>query len=137
MNFSSLELIAISAAAAIGARHCSELLDRMTLPMQCTYVHPFLHIEHVASSPPVAIESTRGIAGTSLSRTVNRAMEAAIGQADRARQGPPRDHRPRPPRLEQFVVEAVATTSPLHRAILNNEQFIRGDSTRFMDKFSL
>jgi acetyl-CoA carboxylase biotin carboxylase subunit len=40
--------------------------------------------------------------------------------------------------LEQFVVEGVKTTIPLHRAILNNEQFIRGDiSTRFMDKFSL
>jgi acetyl-CoA carboxylase, biotin carboxylase subunit len=39
--------------------------------------------------------------------------------------------------LEQFVVEGVKTTIPLHRAILNNEQFIRGDiSTRFMDKFS-
>jgi acetyl-CoA carboxylase, biotin carboxylase subunit len=40
--------------------------------------------------------------------------------------------------LEQFVVEGVKTTIPLHRAILNNEQFIRGDiSTRFMDKFSI
>ena len=40
--------------------------------------------------------------------------------------------------LEQFVVEGVKTTIPLHRAILLNEQFIRGDiSTRFMDKFSL
>ncbi|HEX2061582.1 MAG TPA: acetyl-CoA carboxylase biotin carboxylase subunit [Thermoanaerobaculia bacterium] len=40
--------------------------------------------------------------------------------------------------LEQFVVEGVKTTIPLHRALLNNEQFIRGDiSTRFMDKFSL
>ncbi|HYH09724.1 MAG TPA: acetyl-CoA carboxylase biotin carboxylase subunit [Thermoanaerobaculia bacterium] len=40
--------------------------------------------------------------------------------------------------LEQFVVEGVKTTIPLHRAILNNEAFIRGDiSTRFMDKFSL
>ncbi|HEX2834563.1 MAG TPA: acetyl-CoA carboxylase biotin carboxylase subunit [Thermoanaerobaculia bacterium] len=40
--------------------------------------------------------------------------------------------------LEQFVVEGVKTTIPLHRAILNNEHFIRGDiSTRFMDKFSL
>jgi acetyl-CoA carboxylase, biotin carboxylase subunit len=40
--------------------------------------------------------------------------------------------------LEQFVVEGVKTTLPLHRAILNNEKFIRGDiSTRFMDKFSL
>jgi acetyl-CoA carboxylase biotin carboxylase subunit len=40
--------------------------------------------------------------------------------------------------LEQFVVEGVKTTIPLHRAIINNEQFIRGDiSTRFMDKFSL
>ncbi|MBV8520403.1 MAG: acetyl-CoA carboxylase biotin carboxylase subunit [Acidobacteria bacterium] len=40
--------------------------------------------------------------------------------------------------LEQFVVEGVKTTIPLHRAILNNEQFIRGDiSTRFMDNFSL
>ncbi len=40
--------------------------------------------------------------------------------------------------LEQFVVEGVKTTIPLHRAILNSEQFIRGDlSTRFMDKFSL
>jgi acetyl-CoA carboxylase biotin carboxylase subunit len=40
--------------------------------------------------------------------------------------------------LEQFVVEGVKTSIPLHRALLNNEQFIRGDiSTRFMDKFSL
>jgi acetyl-CoA carboxylase, biotin carboxylase subunit len=40
--------------------------------------------------------------------------------------------------LEQFVVEGVKTTIPLHRAILNNERFIAGDiSTRFMDKFSL
>ncbi|MGZ5381344.1 MAG: acetyl-CoA carboxylase biotin carboxylase subunit [Thermoanaerobaculia bacterium] len=40
--------------------------------------------------------------------------------------------------LEQFVVEGVKTSIPLHRAIVNNEQFIRGDiSTRFMDKFSL
>ena len=40
--------------------------------------------------------------------------------------------------LEQFVVEGVKTTIPLHRAILNNEQFIRGDiSTRFMDDFTL
>ncbi|HEY0160373.1 MAG TPA: acetyl-CoA carboxylase biotin carboxylase subunit [Thermoanaerobaculia bacterium] len=40
--------------------------------------------------------------------------------------------------LEQFVVEGVKTTIPLHRAILNNERFIAGDiSTRFMDKFSM
>jgi len=40
--------------------------------------------------------------------------------------------------LEQFVVEGVKTTIPLHRAILNNETFIRGElSTRFMDKFTL
>jgi acetyl-CoA carboxylase biotin carboxylase subunit len=40
--------------------------------------------------------------------------------------------------LEQFVVEGVKTSIPLHRAILNNEKFIRGDiSTRFMDHFSL
>ncbi|MDP9192445.1 MAG: acetyl-CoA carboxylase biotin carboxylase subunit [Acidobacteriota bacterium] len=40
--------------------------------------------------------------------------------------------------LEQFVVEGVKTTIPLHRAILNNDKFIRGDiSTRFMDKFSM
>jgi acetyl-CoA carboxylase biotin carboxylase subunit len=40
--------------------------------------------------------------------------------------------------LEQFVVEGVKTTIPLHRAILNNDKFIRGDiSTRFMDNFSL
>jgi acetyl-CoA carboxylase biotin carboxylase subunit len=40
--------------------------------------------------------------------------------------------------LEQFVVEGVKTTIPLHRALLQNEQFIRGDiSTRFMDNFTL
>ncbi|HUP62783.1 MAG TPA: acetyl-CoA carboxylase biotin carboxylase subunit [Thermoanaerobaculia bacterium] len=40
--------------------------------------------------------------------------------------------------LEQFVLEGVKTSLPLHRAILNNDQFIRGEiSTRFMDKFSL
>ncbi|MEA2491607.1 MAG: acetyl-CoA carboxylase, biotin carboxylase subunit [Acidobacteriota bacterium] len=40
--------------------------------------------------------------------------------------------------LEQFVIEGVKTTIPLHRALLQNEQFIRGDiSTRFMDNFTL
>jgi acetyl-CoA carboxylase, biotin carboxylase subunit len=40
--------------------------------------------------------------------------------------------------LEQFVIEGVKTSIPLHRAILQNEQFIRGDiSTRFMDRFTL
>ncbi len=40
--------------------------------------------------------------------------------------------------LEQFVVEGVKTSIPLHRAIVNNEKFIRGDfSTRFMDHFSM
>jgi acetyl-CoA carboxylase biotin carboxylase subunit len=40
--------------------------------------------------------------------------------------------------LEQFVIEGVKTSIPLHRAILNNDKFIRGDiSTRFMDHFSL
>jgi acetyl-CoA carboxylase biotin carboxylase subunit len=39
--------------------------------------------------------------------------------------------------LEQFVVEGVKTSIPLHRSIVNNEQFIRGDiSTRFMDKYT-
>ena len=39
--------------------------------------------------------------------------------------------------LEQFVIEGVKTSIPLHRAILNNEKFIRGDiSTRFMDHFT-
>ena len=40
--------------------------------------------------------------------------------------------------LEQFVVEGVKTSIPLHRAIVNNDKFIRGEfSTRFMDHFSL
>ena len=40
--------------------------------------------------------------------------------------------------LEQFVVEGVKTSIPLHRAILLNEKFIRGElSTRFMESFSL
>jgi acetyl-CoA carboxylase, biotin carboxylase subunit len=40
--------------------------------------------------------------------------------------------------LEQFVIEGVKTSIPLHRAILQNDQFIRGDiSTRFMDRFTL
>ncbi len=38
--------------------------------------------------------------------------------------------------LEQFIIEGVKTSIPLHRAILNNEQFLRGDfSTRFMEAF--
>ncbi|HVS32007.1 MAG TPA: acetyl-CoA carboxylase biotin carboxylase subunit [Thermoanaerobaculia bacterium] len=38
--------------------------------------------------------------------------------------------------LEQFVVEGVKTTIPLHRAILNDAAFVRGDfSTRFMESF--
>jgi len=40
--------------------------------------------------------------------------------------------------LEQFVIEGVKTTIPLHRAILNNDAFIKGDfSTRFMETFDL
>jgi acetyl-CoA carboxylase biotin carboxylase subunit len=38
--------------------------------------------------------------------------------------------------LEQFVIEGVKTSIPLHRAILNDERFVRGDiSTRFMESF--
>jgi acetyl-CoA carboxylase, biotin carboxylase subunit len=38
--------------------------------------------------------------------------------------------------LEQFIIEGVKTTIPLHRAILNDERFVRGDfSTRFMETF--
>jgi acetyl-CoA carboxylase, biotin carboxylase subunit len=38
--------------------------------------------------------------------------------------------------LEQFVIEGVKTSIPLHRAILNDDRFIRGDfSTRFMEQF--
>jgi len=40
--------------------------------------------------------------------------------------------------LEQFVIEGVKTSIPLHRAVLLNEKFIRGEfSTRFMETFSL
>jgi acetyl-CoA carboxylase biotin carboxylase subunit len=39
--------------------------------------------------------------------------------------------------LEQFVVEGVKTTIPLHRAVLNDPRFVSGDiSTRFMESFS-
>jgi acetyl-CoA carboxylase biotin carboxylase subunit len=39
--------------------------------------------------------------------------------------------------LELFIIEGVKTSIPLHRAILNNEKFIRGDfSTKFMEEFS-
>jgi acetyl-CoA carboxylase biotin carboxylase subunit len=39
--------------------------------------------------------------------------------------------------LEQFVIEGVKTSIPLHRAIINNDRFIKGDiSTRFMDHFT-
>ncbi len=38
--------------------------------------------------------------------------------------------------LEQFIVEGVKTSIPLHRAILNDPRFIKGDmSTRFMEAF--
>jgi len=38
--------------------------------------------------------------------------------------------------LEQFIIEGVKTTIPLHRAILNDPRFVRGDiSTRFMESF--
>jgi acetyl-CoA carboxylase biotin carboxylase subunit len=38
--------------------------------------------------------------------------------------------------LEQFVIEGVKTSIPLHRAILNDRRFIKGDiSTRFMEAF--
>jgi len=39
--------------------------------------------------------------------------------------------------LELFIVEGVKTSIPLHRAILADERFIRGEfSTRFMEEFS-
>ncbi|HUP48250.1 MAG TPA: acetyl-CoA carboxylase biotin carboxylase subunit [Thermoanaerobaculia bacterium] len=38
--------------------------------------------------------------------------------------------------LEQFIIEGVKTSIPLHRAILDDERFARGDfSTRFMETF--
>jgi acetyl-CoA carboxylase biotin carboxylase subunit len=38
--------------------------------------------------------------------------------------------------LEQFIIEGVKTTIPLHRAILNDPRFVAGDiSTRFMESF--
>ena len=38
--------------------------------------------------------------------------------------------------LEQFIIEGVKTTIPLHRAILNHPAFVKGDiSTRFMESF--
>jgi len=38
--------------------------------------------------------------------------------------------------LEQFIIEGVKTSIPLHRAILANEKFVKGDfSTRFMETF--
>jgi acetyl-CoA carboxylase biotin carboxylase subunit len=38
--------------------------------------------------------------------------------------------------LECFIVEGVKTSIPLHRQILSNEKFLRGDiSTRFMEEF--
>jgi acetyl-CoA carboxylase biotin carboxylase subunit len=38
--------------------------------------------------------------------------------------------------LELFIIEGVKTTIPLHRAILNDAAFMRGDvSTRFMETF--
>jgi acetyl-CoA carboxylase biotin carboxylase subunit len=40
--------------------------------------------------------------------------------------------------LEQFVIEGVRTSIPLHRALIADERFIRGDfSTKFMETFSL
>ena len=38
--------------------------------------------------------------------------------------------------LELFIIEGVKTSIPLHRAILDDPRFIRGDlSTRFMEEF--
>jgi acetyl-CoA carboxylase biotin carboxylase subunit len=38
--------------------------------------------------------------------------------------------------LDLFIIEGVKTSIPLHRAILDDERFIRGDiSTRFMEEF--
>jgi acetyl-CoA carboxylase biotin carboxylase subunit len=38
--------------------------------------------------------------------------------------------------LDAFIIEGVKTTIPLHRAILEDERFVRGDiSTRFMEQF--
>ena len=38
--------------------------------------------------------------------------------------------------LDLFIIEGVKTSIPLHRAILDDPRFIRGDiSTRFMEDF--
>ena len=38
--------------------------------------------------------------------------------------------------LDAFIIEGVKTSIPLHRAILEDERFVRGDiSTRFMEEF--
>ena len=38
--------------------------------------------------------------------------------------------------LEQFVIEGVKTSIPLHRAIIEDPRFLKGDlSTRFMETF--
>ena len=38
--------------------------------------------------------------------------------------------------LDLFIIEGVKTSIPLHRAILDDDRFIRGDiSTRFMEEF--
>jgi acetyl-CoA carboxylase biotin carboxylase subunit len=38
--------------------------------------------------------------------------------------------------LDLFIIEGVKTSIPLHRAILDDPRFIRGDlSTRFMEEF--
>ncbi len=38
--------------------------------------------------------------------------------------------------LEQFIIEGVKTSIPLHRAIISDERFVRGEfSTRFMETF--
>ena len=38
--------------------------------------------------------------------------------------------------LDLFIIEGVKTSIPLHRAIVDDPKFIRGDiSTRFMEEF--
>ena len=38
--------------------------------------------------------------------------------------------------LEQFAIEGIKTTIPLHKRILHDPTFIKGDlSTRFLDEF--
>src|SRR5438128_1810012 len=56
-------------------------------------------------------------------------------QADRLRKQPPELHPPPQRALEEFVVQGMKTTIPLHQRLVRDEEFLAGDYTKWLEQW--